>query len=78
MTYRQKSPGWEKRRRVWQHNGFFGCVRMMETQLQAMLNAPTVTAYTKVHIESMLVDVTTLRDLLQTRTDQEPPNAEKS
>lgn len=61
--------GWYKRQRVHQHNGFTGHARMMETQLNTIIDSDTTNQTTKDIARRMLKDVELLKQALKTRID---------
>lgn len=73
MTDRLKpmSKAWRDRQDRHRHNGFSGSARMMEMQLQAMLDFHTTTEQTKFFARQILEKVYLLKLSLKTRKDQE-------
>jgi hypothetical protein len=63
------SAGWTKRMHVHRHNGFSGCARMMQMQLQNIATADSTTGTTKQIATEMLKYVELLQQSLKTRID---------
>lgn len=62
---------WYRRQAIWRHNGFFGCVAMMQQQLKDIIRSETATDTTKTIAHKMLGYAGELQTLLKTRRDQE-------
>lgn len=71
MTDRLKpmSKAWHQRQRVWRHNAFSGSARMMQMQLQAMIESDSTTDQTKFTARKILADVEHLKLSLKIRRD---------
>ena len=63
-------PANDKRNLIWKHTGFFGHARMMQKQLQGIVEAETTTDQTKRFAEEMLWTLVYLKLSLETRKDQ--------
>lgn len=71
MTDRLKpmSETWHDRQRRHRHNGFSGSARMMEMQLQAMLDSDSTSKKTKQIAAQMKLFISSLKESLKTRID---------
>ncbi len=61
---------WHKRQRIHRHNGYSGHARMMEMQLQAMLNSDSTSEYAKYVANCMLRYIPELKAALKIRIDK--------
>lgn len=59
----------EVRRHVWRHNSFFGCARMMHSQCEAIIHAPSTDAQTKETARRIQNEVHMLIRQLKVRID---------
>lgn len=57
-------------RKVWRHNSFFGHVRMMHSQCETIVHAPTTTPEAKAVALRIINEVRELTKLLKTRIDK--------
>jgi hypothetical protein len=71
MTDRLKpmTKAWYARQRRHRHNGFSGSARMMEMQLQAMLDSDSTSERTKFYARTILDYVGPLKTSLKQRID---------
>lgn len=71
MTDRLKvgTKAWHQRQRVWRHNAFSGSARMMQMQLQSILDSDSTTSETKFIAGQMLTKAEDLAKSLKTRID---------
>lgn len=57
------------RQRRHRHNGYMGCVVMMQTQLRAMIESDTTTHTTKAYARQMLAQSDYLKKSIKERVD---------
>lgn len=69
LTTDKANQAFYQRQRVWKHNGFRGSARMMQMQLNAIINSDSTDFGTKDIAREMMYLVEHLQDALKTRID---------
>lgn len=66
----KKADAWEKRQKIWRHNGFRGSARMMQMQCRSILDSETANKASKETATKILRLASDLYESLKLRTDQ--------
>lgn len=67
---RTDRPADDIRRKAWKHNSFFGHTRMIHSQCEAMVHAPSTTPEAKAVALRIINEVKELTKLLKVRVDK--------